>query len=426
MSDFEKLNSFVEGELDSSQEQELFNEMAHNDVMREEFKNLLAISTVVKNNSKAFAKNEKSKKAVFAAIGLSIPIADTVTGGVATAAAGSAIGYGFKSLLATGVLSAVVTAVLLWGVADYNSIKKIDTAQLTQQVELVIPRETPMVSSKEVKVYKNDSKYKAMYESAIAENNTLQQQLSGYAAKIEEQNSIIATQRTELLALGHDVETLRGNLTTNNQNYQELSNKYEDSKKIISELNTTNIALNEQLSSARVEKTIEPMLLQPHNGTSSWSGEWKGSQTFNTNPNDLVKEDLSQFNNNSLSIMYNFENGFSVGSEIRQETFLLEFIGKDMNEVTYLYQQEPNFTTLSFLGRYTYDMSTTIDPFAQFTFGGNKIGVVGRAMAGFKYSPYQNLNMILGVEYNNMSFQYQGDRFNSGKIGLNYGVSVQF
>lgn len=426
MNDFDKLNSFVEGDLDSSQEQELFNEMAHNDVMREEFKNLLAISAVVKNNSKVFAKNEKSKKAVFAALGLSIPIADTVTGGVATAAAGSAIGYGFKSLLATGVLSAVVTTVLLWGVGSDSINKKIDTAQLTQQVELVIPRETPMVSSKEVKIYKDDSKYKAMYESAITKNNALEQQLSEYAAKVEEQNSIIATQRTELLALGNEVQTLRGNLTANNQNYQELSNKYEDSKKLISELGATNIALNEQLSSARVEKTIEPMLLQPKNGTSSWSGEWKGSQTFNTNSDDFIKEDLSQFNNNSLSIMYNFENGFSVGSEIRQETFLLEFIGKDMNDVTYLYQQEPNFTTLSFLGRYTYDMSASIDPFAQLTFGGNKIGVVGRAMAGLKYSPYQNLNMILGVEYNNMSFQYQGDRFNSGKIGLNYGVSVQF
>ncbi|MER3328361.1 MAG: hypothetical protein RIF34_02195, partial [Candidatus Kapaibacterium sp.] len=99
MSEFEKINSFVEGELDPSQEQEFFNEMASNEVMRGEFKNLLAISAAVKNNRNAFAKNKKSKKAVFAALGLSIPVADAVTGGVGTAAAGSAIGYGLKSLL---------------------------------------------------------------------------------------------------------------------------------------------------------------------------------------------------------------------------------------------------------------------------------------------------------------------------------------
>jgi hypothetical protein len=136
--------------------------------------------------------------------------------------------------------------------------------------------------------------------------------------------------------------------------------------------------------------------------------------------------DVSQFNNNSLSVLYNFASGLSVGAELRQETFLLEFTGEDINKVMYLYRQEPNFTTLSLLSRYTYDMSETLDPFAQITFGGNKIGVVGRLMGGFMYSPYQNLNLILGFEYNNMSFQYQGNRFNSGKVGINYGVSFTF
>ncbi len=428
MSEFEKINSFVEGELDPSQEQELFNEMATNEEMRGEFKNLLAISAAVKNNRNAFTKNKKSKKAVFAMLGLSIPVADAVTGGVATTATGSAIGYGFKSLLATGVLSAVVTAIILWGIgtSDKNEIQNIDSAHLSQQLEVVIPHETPMVSSKEVVVYKEDTKYKAMYERAMNVNNSLQQQISEYAAKVEEQSSVIMAQKSEIATLSYEVRTVQGNLNLNNENYQELNQKHKESEKLISQLGSTNLALQEQISSMKIDNNIEPMLLQPRNGTSSWSAEWKGSQTFNTNSYDFNKTDLSQFNNNSISIMYNFENGFSVGSELRQETFLLEFTGKDINDITYLYRQEPNFTTLSFLGRYSYDMSATIDPFAQFTFGGNKIGVVGRLMGGLMYSPYDNLNMILGLEYNNMSFQYQGDRFNSGKIGINYGISVQF
>ncbi len=428
MSEFEKINSFVEGELDPSQEQALFNEMASNEIMRGEFKNLLAISAAVKNNRNAFAKNKKSKKAVFAALGLSIPVADAVTGGVGAAAAGSAIGYGFKSLLATGVLSAVVTAIILWGIGtDSNKESKtINTAHLTQQLEVEIPAETPMVTSKEVIVYKEDSKYKGMYERAMILNNALEKQLSEYASKVEEQNSTIISQKSEIATLSYEVRTIQRNLNLNNESYLELSQAHKESEILISELGVTNLRLQEQLSSTKPESNIEPMLLQPKNGTSSWSAEWKGSQTFNSNSYEFDKNDLSQFNNNSLSILYNFENGFSVGSEIRQETFLLEFTGKDINDVTYLYRQEPNFTTLSFLGRYSYDMSATLDPFAQFTFGGNKIGVVGRVMGGFMYSPYQNLNMILGVEYNNMSFQYQGDRFNSGKVGINYGISVQF
>lgn len=428
MSEFEKINSFVEGELDASQEQELFNEMATNEVMRGEFKNLLAISAAVKNNRNAFTKNKKSKKAVFAMLGLSIPVADAVTGGVVTTAAGAAVGYGFKSLLATGVLSAVVTAVILWGMGtgDVYETKTINKAHLTQQLEVEIPHETPMVSSKEVIVYKEDNKYKAMYERALIVNNSLQQQISGFAAKTEEKDAIISRQSAEISTLKYEVRTLQGNLTMNNANYQDLNQKQKESEKLYSELGATNLQLKEQISSMKIDNNIEPMLLQPKNGASSWSAEWKGSQTFNTNSYEINKTDLSQFNNNSLSILYNFENGFSVGSELRQETFLLEFNGKDVNDINFLYRQEPNFTTLSFLGRYTYDMSATIDPFAQFTVGGNKIGVVGRLMGGFMYSPYQNLNMILGLEYNNMSFQYQGVRFNSDKIGINYGISVQF
>lgn len=428
MSEFEKINSFVEGELDPSQEQELFNEMATNEVMRSEFKNLLAISAAVKNNRNAFTKNKKSKKAVFAALGLSIPVADAVSGGIATTSASTAVGYGFKSLLATGVLSAVVTAIILWGIGSGNNseVRNIDFNQLSQQLEVEIPHETPVVSSKEVVVYKDDSKYKAMYEKTLNLNSSLQSKLNEYAAKIDEQNSIIMAQKSEIATLGYEVRVVQNNLKLNNENYQELNLKHKESEKLISELGATNLDLQERISSIKIDNNIEPMLLQPKNGNSSWSAEWKGSQTFNTNPYEFDKTDLSQFNNNSISIMYNFENGFSVGSELRQETFLLEFTGKDVNDITYLYRQEPNFTTLSLLGRYSYDMSSTLDPFAQFTFGGNKIGVVGRLMGGLMYSPYDNLNMIIGLEYNNMSFQYQGERFNSGKIGINYGISVQF
>ena len=425
----------MDGELDSAGEQELFDEMATNDAMRGEFKNLLAISAAVKNNKQAFTKNKKSKKAVFAALGLSIPVADAVSGGVATTAAGSAVGYGLKSLLATGVLSAVVTAILLWGLGDSNTenntkVKKVDDQILSQQLIIELPEEnsdpTPIVSSRDVNVSNTDSRYKAMYEKAMILNNALQKQVGEFAAKLKEQESIIVAKNAQLAEYRNTIGTLESNIAVNSTNYNLLADKQNENDKMISELSNTNSDLQARINSMKTENSITPMVLQPSNGTSSWSAEWKGSQTYNDNNFEFDKSNYSQFNNNSLSIMYNFENGFSVGSELRQETFLLEFTGEDVNDVTYLYRQEPNFTTLSFLGRYTYDMSNTLDPFAEFTFGGNKIGVVGRLMGGVVYSPYQNFNMIFGLEYNNMSFQYQGDRFNSGKVGINYGVSVQF
>src|SRR6056297_3745691 len=114
MSKFDKLNEFLEGELPSSEEQSLFNDIASDGKLRGEFKNLLAISAAVKNNKKAFAKNDKTKKAVFASLGLSIPVADAVTTAAGSAGAGAAIGYGAKSLFTIGALSAVATALVMW------------------------------------------------------------------------------------------------------------------------------------------------------------------------------------------------------------------------------------------------------------------------------------------------------------------------
>lgn len=430
MNEFEKLNSFMEGELDSASENELFNEMASNEAMRGKFKNLLAISAAIKNNKQAFVKNEKTKKTVFAAIGLSIPGADAITGGVATTAAGATVGYGLKSLLATGLLSALVTAIILWNIGDGNTtVSKIENKHFAPQLVIQMPAEinyeTPLVSSKEVKVINSDSKYRGMYNDAVRENQRLIAQNNALNLKIDELNSAITSIRSERANSDYELLTLQNSLNASNDSYADLDSKYKDNMDLVSEMSQEKTQYEERINSMKTENALIPLTLQPANGNNSLSAEWKGSQTYNTNTYELSNE-AAAFNNNSLSIMYNFQNGFSFGSEIRQETFLLEFNGIDANQVNYLYRQEPNFTTLSLLGRYTLDMSETIDPLAQITFGGNRIGVVGRVMGGFIYSPYQNLNMIFGLEYNNMFYQYQGDRFNSGKIGLNYGVSVQF
>lgn len=430
MNEFEKINSFLEGELDSTSENELFSEMANNEALRGELKNLLAISAAVKNNKQAFAKNEKTKKAVFAAIGLSVPVADAVTGGVVTAAAGATVGYGLKSLLATGLLSALVTAIILWNIGDGSSnISKIENKHLAPNLVMQMPAEinyeTPIVSSKEVKVVNSDSKYIGMYNDAVRNNQKLIAQNNALISKIDELNSSITYIRSEKMNNNTELLSLQNSLNNSNDNYADLESKYNENLKLVSEMSQEKTQFEDRINSMKTENAITPLTLQTINSNSRLSAEWKGSQTYNTNTYELNNE-AAAFNNNSLSIMYNFQNGFSIGSELRQETFLLEFNGIDANNVNYLYRQEPNFTTLSLLGRYTLDMSETIDPFAQMTFGGNRIGVVGRVMGGFIYSPYQNLNMIFGLEYNNMFFQYQGDRFNSGKIGLNYGVSVQF
>lgn len=426
MDKFEQLNSFLEGELDSGKEQVLFEELASNDVLRGEFKNLLAISETVKSNRMIFAKNEKTKKAVFATLGLSIPVADAATGGIAS----GALGYGIKSLVATGILSAIATAILFFTFGNTEN-ETLATNKSYSHPNLVVelPQEVPIVTSTDIS--DQESFYKAEYEKLIAQNSYYKNTINNLNNQLADKNKLIASYGANL----NSIEDLKSDFTKLEELYaqsnSDLDNAMLQSNNEIAELNRLISQKNSQINdlmTQNAEKSyidIQPIVTNKAE-SSNWSAEWKGMQTYHTNNAEISNSDLSQFNNNSLSVMYNFTNGFSVGADLRQETFLLEFTGKNENGFTYLYRQEPNFTTLSMLSRYTLDLSQTLDPFAQVTFGGNKIGVVGRLMGGVVYSPYAHLNMIVGVEYNNMFFQYQGDRFNSGKIGINYGLSVQF
>jgi hypothetical protein len=443
MSKFDKLNEFLEGELQSSEEQSLFNDLASDDKLRGEFKNLLAISSVVKNNRKAFAKNDKTKKAVFASLGLSIPVADAVSTAAGSAGAGAVVGYGAKSLFTIGALSAVATALLMWFMIDPTgeSINNNYIEKSFTQGNLVV--ELPQENTSEKSEYAivssksadESSKYKSLYYSELKNNEVLKQKLANYENVISNQEEEINSYKSKLIAYESELLDLKSNYKA--QSERDMAALESELISEMDNLNSELLAKSELLSNYESQfsalnksgmnedqSEIIPMVSKQNN--SKWSAEWRGSQTFDMTDVEYSNSDISQFNNNALAVMYNFDNGFSFGSEIRQETFQLEFNGDDQNGVNYDYTQEPNFTSLSVFGRQRFDMSQTVDPFAQLTLGGNKIGIVGRAMGGILYSPYSYLNMTFGLEYNYMSYQYQGVRFGSGKVGFNYGVNIQF
>jgi len=451
MSKFDKLNEFLEGELPSSEEQSLFNDIASDDKLRGEFKNLLAIGAAVKNNKKAFVKNDKTKKAVFASLGLSIPVADAVTTAAGSAGAGAAIGYGAKSLFTIGALSAVATALVMWFMMepDGDFLKQNTISNEFTQPNLVIelPEEGAAVSNSEYAVVSSRSvdesnieskNYKALYFSELENNRSLKQSLVQYKGTVSRQAEEISGYKNDIALLNSEIVDLRQSYKE--QSERSLTNMNALESDLISEMDNLHTEISSQSelisnyenqlktmnTSAINSDDMEIIPMTNRFNNSKWSAEWRGSQTFEMTDVDYSSGNVSQFNNNAVAVMYNFDNGFSFGTELRQETFQLEFNGDDQNGINYNYTQEPNFTSLSVFGRQRFDISQTIDPFAQLTLGGNKIGIVGRAMGGVVYSPYDYLNLTFGLEYNYMSYQYQGVRFGSGKIGVNYGVNIQF
>ena len=67
-----------------------------------------------------------------------------------------------------------------------------------------------------------------------------------------------------------------------------------------------------------------------------------------------------------------------------------------------------------------------IYPFGQGTLGLVNVGYITRLMGGLKYSPYQNITFILGAEASGLFYKHGGERFDTYKYDLNYGISFGF
>jgi len=311
--------------------------------------------------------------------------------------------------------------------------------ELPEEGAAVSNSEYAVVSSRSVDESNIESKnYKALYFSELENNRSLKQSLVQYKGTVSRQAEEISGYKNDIALLNSEIVDLRQSYKE--QSERSLTNMNALESDLISEMDNLHTEISSQSelisnyenqlktmnTSAINSDDMEIIPMTNRFNNSKWSAEWRGSQTFEMTDVDYSSGNVSQFNNNAVAVMYNFDNGFSFGTELRQETFQLEFNGDDQNGINYNYTQEPNFTSLSVFGRQRFDISQTIDPFAQLTLGGNKIGIVGRAMGGVVYSPYDYLNLTFGLEYNYMSYQYQGVRFGSGKIGVNYGVNIQF
>jgi hypothetical protein len=64
--------------------------------------------------------------------------------------------------------------------------------------------------------------------------------------------------------------------------------------------------------------------------------------------------------------------------------------------------------------------------YAQVVAGGTEIGLLGRIGMGISYPISRNVAFQLGLEQSFMQFEFQGNSFNSQKLDLLYGISINF
>ncbi len=134
----------------------------------------------------------------------------------------------------------------------------------------------------------------------------------------------------------------------------------------------------------------------------------------------------SAFNNRGLSFLYNLNERYLVGLDIRQESFYTEYKGTEPDSMLYQYYQQSNFTTFGVKARLYPWQENAIKPYVQLGAGLNKGGAVLRPFLGVKYEPYPDLSFTGGLEYSWFLYKHQESWYISSKIGLSYGLSIKF
>jgi len=134
------------------------------------------------------------------------------------------------------------------------------------------------------------------------------------------------------------------------------------------------------------------------------------------------------FNNMALGADYHIGKGHSFGFEVGQENFPQEFTrtlwGEDLK-----YKQNP--LLLWYGASYKYSMHNIfipeiLYPYIQVFGGATTVGPIGRVQIGLNYKPDSKVTLNLGVEALSLWYNVQGTVYDSKKLGLTYGLSINY
>ena len=154
------------------------------------------------------------------------------------------------------------------------------------------------------------------------------------------------------------------------------------------------------------------------------------ASTFNGPGKDPKAQSMvSSFDNLAVSLMYRINGYYAFGVELGQETFPQSYNGIVDGEST-RWQQNPRVLWLTANYRHRFEAIFDVQelrPFADIGVGGTEHSwLMTRSNAGIAYSPFGNVEFRLGLEGSLLLYRYQGTWFTTTKIGVLYGMALNF
>lgn len=395
--DFQKIIDFADGNLDPSQEDELFLKLSADEELREDLKSHMAVKNAVRTGILGLSVPIAAKTAIFGKLGLSVPAATTVAG---SGIAAGIIAYLTRKKIIVGAGLAVgFTALLLTWFLMPDSF---ETPKAHQHVNFTFSDnlkpgypEIPNVSSAEV----------------IPQTKTKPARDNNFAIRLDSPK--------------HDHSITENPVLTEDKK----SNSYDLDKYLIahSYSNMQNHNSVMMLNSRQSNFVIPTSAYNPFTSDSEklFAIEFRGMNYISTSKPTIEPNSYSPLNNLGFSLFYNLNGNLYIGADFRAETFFLRYKGTESG-LNYIYEQQPNFTTISAVVRYKLDGWAGFQPFSQLNVGMNSIGMVSRAMLGVEYEVLPSISFVLSTDFNHLIYSHQNNYFQSSKFGLNYGLLYSF
>lgn len=393
----DRIHQLLDGELDSANEEVLFNDLAQNSELRSEFMQLLAIRTAVQQDRAALVPPIALTNSVFAGLGIAGPLA-----GAAAGAAGGAVASTWLSKILVPTIAALTAAGITYGItASSERAQYIAPDNAQSRARYIVPDN-------------NASRARYIVPGIVPPD---------------------ASNQSELRHLRNEISRLHAELAEAKQQPEEVASVQNSSlQEAYDEPETmaTPIDLTHTITLAREQdaRVIMPMNQTPivpeYRDYPSFYVQVRGLSSSGLTPVSVAPQSTLAENIN-LALLYQLSPKHQIGVEVGNETFPMSFNG-NRNGQLIRYEQQPVSTWAGITYRYSFAPigSSAFTPFAQGLIGGTQFGPLGRVAGGLQYSPAGPLTFMLGVEGTTMAYTYQNQWFTSSKLGLTYGMAIRF
>ncbi|MCO5249962.1 MAG: hypothetical protein M9949_00895 [Candidatus Kapabacteria bacterium] len=434
MSYAKMIHDYIDGGLDSTNEQAMFALLSQSDDLRHEFNSQFKMHLAAQEDMSQIAPPIHVTNAIFAGLGMAIP-ANTVQSPTSSIKR-------FLNRFAPAILLLLFFGAMGWGLLEYQKNRDLESQLASSNGNASIGNSSnniPMMSSfsdDDVAANGSNSTGNAVNNDASVNsatsgnsNNANRNNANSFYNSRANSNSGISTQNGQ-----NDYDLASGNLQ--NSRTSGMNNHIEGSR-IQSD---KNFARNAMFGSSHNSNTSSQF-----GNSISMNGGLGNFQLISVNSmiGSKVQIQVStlqspftspSFENSNLqspngswsgAFLYSINDFSTIGLVVGVESFNQDF--KTSDGLHYL--QSPELLWFAASYRYTAKdlfVPHIFYPYAQLSAGGTSVGPITKGQVGVIWNVFSTVNLNLGAEVGYLFYNVNGNIHNSSKIGFTSGVTIGF